>query len=154
MVLALLTSVAVVIVGMRNKSPLVLRLVRRMNRAVTNPMQMKSAGHPGAYASIIRHRGRISGQQFETPVAAEATDDGFVIALPYGTTTDWLKNLLASGTATIVHEGETYAVDQPEVRPLASEVAWFPTADQRNLRGFRVEQCVRVRRLDRSGSTQ
>jgi deazaflavin-dependent oxidoreductase (nitroreductase family) len=113
---------------------------------------MKSAGRPGAYASIIRHRGRTSGQLYETPVGAEATGDGFVIALPYGTTTDWLKNLLADGTATIVNEGETYEVDQPEVRTLDSEMDRFPTADQRNLRRFRVEQCVRVRRVDRAGS--
>ena len=152
LVLLAVTFLALVMVGMRTKSPRVLRFVRRMNRAVSNPIQMRSAGHPGAYASIIRHRGRISGQHYETPVGAEATDDGFVIALPYGTTTDWLKNLLADGTATIVNEGETYEVDRPEVRPLASEIGRFRTADQRNLRRFRVEQCVRVRRVDRSGS--
>lgn len=153
MVLGVLTFLTLVMVGMRTKSPRVLRFVRRVNRAVSNPIQMRSAGHPGAYASIIRHRGRISGQRYETPVGAEATDDGFVIALPYGTTTDWLKNLLADGTATIVNEGETYEVDRPEVRSLASEIDRFRTADQRNLRRFRVEQCVRVRRVDRSAST-
>jgi hypothetical protein len=150
LVLGVAVYAAVVVVGMRTKSPKALRIVRRVNRAVVNPMQMRSAGQPGAYASIIRHRGRTSGRVHETPVGAEATDDGFVIALPYGTTTDWLKNLLASGTATLVTEGGTYEVDQPEVRPLASELAWFPPADQRNLRRFRVQQCVRVRRGDRS----
>jgi deazaflavin-dependent oxidoreductase (nitroreductase family) len=150
--LSVVAFLLLVVVGMRTKSPPVLRLVRRVNRSVSNPIQMRSAGRPGAYASIIHHRGRISGQRYETPVGAEATDDGFVIALPYGTTTDWLKNLLADGTATIVNEGETFEVDQPEVRPLASEIARFPTADQRNLRRFRVEQCVRVRRVDRSGA--
>ncbi len=154
LLLTVLTFLALVMVGMRMKSPRALHLVRRVNRAVTNPIQMRSAGQPGAYASIIRHRGRISGQRYETPVAAETTDDGFVIALPYGTTADWLKNLLADGMATIIDEGETYEVDQPEVRPLASEIDWFPVADQGNLRRFRVEQCVRVRRVDRAGSTQ
>ena len=153
-VLCTVAYLAVVVVGMRAKSPQLLGLVRRVNRAVTNPIQMRSAGNPGAYASIIRHRGRTSGQRYETPVAVEAADDGFVIALPYGTTTDWLMNLLAAGTATIVTEGETYEVDQPEVKPLASEIARFSTAVQRNLRRFRVEQCVRVRLVDRAGSTQ
>jgi len=143
---------AFVVFGMRTKSPKVLRTVRRVNRRFFNPMQMKSAGQPGAYASIIRHRGRTSGRLHETPVGAEATDDGFVIALPYGTTTDWLKNLLASGTATIVNEGGTYEVDRPEVTPLAAEIDWFPSADQQNLRRFAVDQCVRVRRVDAAGS--
>jgi hypothetical protein len=32
--------------------------------------------------------------------------------------TDWLKNMLASGSATIDHEGQTYLVGDPlEVRP-------------------------------------
>ena len=35
-------------------------------------------------------------------MGAVAIDDGFVIALPYGPNTDWLKNVLASGSATIV----------------------------------------------------
>ena len=143
---------AVVMVGKRTKTPRALRDVRRENRAVVNPMQMRSAGQVGAYASIIRHRGRMSGRLHETPVGAEATDDGFVIALPYGTTTDWLKNLLASGTATIVDEGGTFEVVQPEVRPLASELSWFPPADQRNLHRFGVQECIRVRRVDRSAT--
>jgi len=151
-VVGLVAYGAVVIIGMRTKSPRALRVVRRVNRAVVNPLQMRSAGQAGASASIIRHRGRVSGRLHETPVGAEATDDGFVIALPYGTTTDWLKNLLASGTATIVDEGETYEVDQPEVRPLASELSWFPPADQRNLHRFGVQQCIRVRRADRSAT--
>ncbi len=154
LVFSVVTCLILVVVGMRTKSPRVLGLVRRVNRAVSNPIQMRSAGQPGAYASIIRHRGRISGQPYETPVGAETTDDGFIIALPYGTTTDWLKNLVAAGTAIIVNEGETYEVDQPEVKPLASEIAGFSAADQRILRRFRVEQCVRVRRLHSSDSTQ
>ena len=41
--------------GMRAKSPVVLRAVRRFNRRFMNPGQMKTAGTPGAYAGVIRH---------------------------------------------------------------------------------------------------
>ena len=109
---------------------------------------------PGVHSDEARHRGRISGQPYETPVGAEATDDGFVIGLPYGTTTDWVKHLLADGTATIVNVGGDLRGRPAGGEPPASENARFPTADQRNLRRFRIEQCVRVRRVDRSGSTQ
>jgi deazaflavin-dependent oxidoreductase (nitroreductase family) len=153
LILAAMACLAVVMIGMRMKSRRVLRTVRRMNRRIINPRQMRSAGKPGASASVIRHRGRASGRFYETPVAAEPTDDGFVIALPYGTTADWLKNLLASGTATIVDEGQTYEVDQPALRPLEAEIAWFPPADRRNLRRFKVEQCVRVRRVGHAGAS-
>jgi hypothetical protein len=62
LVVGLVAYAAVVMVGMRTKSPKALRVVRRVNRAVLNPMQMRSAGQVGAYASIIRHRGRVSGR--------------------------------------------------------------------------------------------
>jgi deazaflavin-dependent oxidoreductase (nitroreductase family) len=136
----------VFVVGMRAKSPAVLNTVRRTSRAM-KPLVMRSAGTPGAPASVIRHVGRVTGCPFETPVGAVAIDDGFVIALPYGSNTDWLKNVLASGSAVIVDEGSTYEVDQPEVVPLAVEALSFSPADQRAHRLFGVEQCLRVRRI-------
>ncbi len=108
-----LVAVGVVFfVGMRTGSPLVRNVVRGFNRAFGNPHQMKTAGTQGAYASVIRHVGRTTGRSYETPLVPFATEDGFVIALPYGSGTDWLKNVMASGSATIVHEGDTYRVDQ------------------------------------------
>jgi len=132
--------------GMRTKTPFVLNAVRRFNRALGNPHQMKTAGTPGAYASVIRHVGRTSGRSYETPVVAFATDDGFVIALPYGSGTDWLKNVLASGSATIVNEGDTWLIDQPELVPTAVAAPYLPVKEQRGLRRFAIDQCLRVQR--------
>jgi deazaflavin-dependent oxidoreductase (nitroreductase family) len=142
------TLLVVFLLGMRSKSPFVLRPVIWLSRAVFNPMQMRSAGTPGAYAAVIRHRGRSSGRSYETPVGAVATDDGFVIALVYGSHTNWLQNVLASGSATIVHEGTAYAVDRPEIVPLGAAAAWLSASDQRGLRLFAVDQCLRVRRVE------
>ena len=146
--LALVTILIVFLVGMRAKSPPVLKAVRKFNRAVSNPRQMESAGTPGAYASVIRHSGRTSGRSYETPVGAVATDDGFVITLPYGSQADWLKNVLASGSAAIVNEGHTYRVDQPEIIPIEAAAADFPPRDQRSHRLFAVDQGLRVRRVE------
>jgi deazaflavin-dependent oxidoreductase (nitroreductase family) len=148
MVLAVVAVAVVFMAGMRAKSPPVLTAVRRVNRSVSNPQAMKTAGTPGAYASVIRHVGRTTGQAYETPVGAVATEDGFVIALPYGTQADWLKNVLASGTATIVDEGETYQVDQPEVVPTSDALDHFPPSEQRAHRLFAVDQTLKVRRVE------
>jgi deazaflavin-dependent oxidoreductase (nitroreductase family) len=134
------------VVGMRAKSPAVLDTVRRTSRAM-KPLVLRSAGTPGASASVIRHVGRVTGRPFETPVGAVAIDGGFVIALPYGPNTDWLRNVLATGSATIVDEGTTYEVDRPEVVALAMEERSFSPADQRAHRLFGVEECLRVRRV-------
>ncbi len=151
LVLALAAVGLVYVVGMRRKSPMVLRGVRWFSRSVVNPRMMRTAGTPGAYASVIGHVGRRTGRAYRTPVVAEPTDDGFVIALPYGTTSNWVKNVLAGGSATIVHEGSTYRVDRPEVVPMALTVDHFPVKDQRAHARFRIDQCVRLRRVDRQG---
>ena len=134
-------------VGMRTGSPLVRGVVRRFNRAVGNPHQMKTAGRPGAYASVIRHVGRTTGRSYETPLVPFPTDDGFVIALPYGPDTDWLQNVMASGSATIVTEGKTYVVDRPELVPTSMAAPFMPAKEQGELRRFAVDQCLRVRHV-------
>jgi deazaflavin-dependent oxidoreductase (nitroreductase family) len=139
------------VLGMRARSPRLLDAIRRMNRAVANPMQMRTAGSPGAYASVLRHRGRTSGRPYETPVGAVATEDGFVIALVYGPRTDWLQNVLASGSATIVHDGRTCRVDRPEVFPIAAAAAYLSASDRRSHRLIGVDRCLRVRRVDDQG---
>jgi len=134
-------------VGMRMKYPPVLKAVRRMNRAVMNPQAMKTAGQPGAYAGVVRHVGRTSGTAYETPIGPYPTDYGFDIALPYGSSPDWLKNVVAAGSAVIVHEGVAYSVDQPEVVLTADAIDNVPPNEQRSLRAFAVDTFLRVRRV-------
>jgi deazaflavin-dependent oxidoreductase (nitroreductase family) len=143
---ALTVTGIIFVVGMRAKSPPVLNTVRRISRA-TKPMILKTAGQAGTSTSVIRHAGRFSGQEYETPVSALPTDGGFVIALPYGRNTDWLKNVLARGSATIVDQGTTYKVVDPEVVPLSDAEPDLPADTLRGLHLFRVEECLRVRRV-------
>jgi deazaflavin-dependent oxidoreductase (nitroreductase family) len=147
LVLALSAIAIIYVLGIRSKSSTVRNAARRFHRAAGNPLQMRSAGTPGTYASVIRHQGRTTGRTYETPVWAMPTEDGFVIAIVYGSRTDWLKNVLASGTAAIVHEGDTHPVDQPEIVPMDSARAYFPATIQRTHRLVRVDGCLRVRRV-------
>jgi deazaflavin-dependent oxidoreductase (nitroreductase family) len=145
-------AATVMVLGMRTGSPPVVDAVRRFNQRVGNPKQMKSAGTPGAYAGVIHHVGRSSGRAYETPVGPTATDDGFLIMLPYGTRADWVKNVLARGSATLVHEGVTHQVENPELVPTASVLHHLSSGDQRAARLFGVSQCLRLRRVDGSQS--
>jgi hypothetical protein len=140
--------VAFLVVAMRTKSPRMLGAVRRFNRTFTNRLQQSSAGKPGAYASVIRHQGRVSGRSYETPVVPFATDGGFLVSLPYGPGTDWAKNLLAHGSAVLVTEGRMYTVDRPEVIATDLVEDRFPPSKLRTHRLFGVEDCLRVRRVD------
>ena len=147
LVLVALGAIGLVfVVGMRTKSPLVLDNIRRFNRGVTNPRVLRSAGSPGASASVIHHVGRTSGRSHATPVGPFAVGESFVIALPYGPGVDWVRNVLASGTATLLHEGATIPIDQPEVVPVGLVIDDLPASQQRVLRVFGVDECLRVSR--------
>jgi deazaflavin-dependent oxidoreductase (nitroreductase family) len=143
-----LGAVSVVFVlGMRKKSPAVVNTVRGLGRSM-RPMALKGAGTSGAYASVIRHVGRSSGRTYDTPIVAVPTEGGFVIALPYGRSSDWLKNLMAKGSAVIVSRGDTFDVDEPEIVKLEAVVDRFAPNEQRMHRLFGVDECVVVRRVD------
>jgi hypothetical protein len=128
--------------GMRTQNRAVLTGVRQFNKNVGNKFQMKTAGRPGAWAHVVRHTGRISGRTYETPVVAEVVDDRFVIVLPYGAQADWVKNVLASGAATLVREGETHELGNPELGDISTVIDRLPAKEQAMLRRFGVEQCL------------
>ena len=152
LLLGLATFAVVYVVGMRVKSPLLLKPLIRLQRAVINPRQLRTAGTPGAYAAVIRHRGRVSGQAYETPVGAVPVDDGFLIALVYGPRTNWLRNVLAAGSATIVHEGRTYAVDRPQILPMREAAAHFSPGDRRGFHWIGTDEALRVRKAAQAGA--
>jgi len=131
--------------AMRTKFPPVQNAIRRMNRAVMNPRSMETAGQPGAYASVVRHVGRTTGTPYETPVQVLAIDDGFVIPLPYGSAADWMKNVLAAGSAEIVSEGNTYTVDDPEIIAVGAAMPHVPSKYRWSLRLYGVDHFLRVR---------
>jgi len=135
------------VLGMRAKSGLVLRPIIALSKAAINPRQLRTAGTPGAYAGIVRHRGRVSGRAYETPVGIVAAGDAFLIALPYGTRAQWARNVLASGSAALVTEGCTYEVDRAELVPMDAVIDAFPEGDRRGFRLLKTDQCVRLHRV-------
>lgn len=145
-VLVLIALGAVWFVGMRTKWRPVIDFQRRANRRVVNPRQMRTAGEPGAYAGIVRHVGRRSGRAYETPVVPLPTDGGFVIVLVYGDRTEWVRNVLAAGRATIALEGESYDVVDPEVVPADESGRDWTDAERKEMRRFGNRVCLRVRR--------
>ena len=147
LVLAVGVLAAGFVVGMRTKSPLVVRPIVGFCKRWMNPLQLRTAGTPGAYAGIIRHRGRTSGRAYETPVGVVATDDRFLIGLPYGTQTQWVRNVLAAGSATLVTEGRTWAVDGAELVPTSEVIDAFGPSDRRMFRLLQTDRCLRLRRV-------
>lgn len=145
-VVGLVAAGAVWFAGMRRKWRPVIDVQRRVNRKLMNPRQLRTAGSPGAYAGVVHHVGRHTGREYATPVVPYPTGDGFVVALPYGTRPDWVRNVLAAGTARIDHEGGHVDVLDPRVVPIAEAPVAFPESEQRAHRAFDLRECLVVRR--------
>lgn len=117
--------------------------MRRLTWA-TRPLAMRSAGTEKSSTSIVHHVGRQSGRTYETPVVAVEHDGMLLIALPYAERTDWMKNILASGKATVVTHGQSYAVDQPQVIPMTDATRYFGPKEQKLHRRFAVDTCLQL----------
>ena len=90
------------------------RVMRRLNRAFTNPLMRPLAGRVPPLA-LAHHVGRKSGRRYQTPVLAFSTDEGFVTPLPYGTDTDWCLNWVKAGEGVVETRGGRTAVTNPRI---------------------------------------
>lgn len=90
------------------------RSVARFNRRVTNRVLGPLAPiAPGM--GIVVHTGRKSGRRFRTPVNIFSTDEGYAVALTYGSQSDWVRNVLAAGGCEVIMRGRTVRLTEPEV---------------------------------------
>ena len=119
-------------------------VARSLNKHVLNPAMLRMAGRKYWYAAAISHTGRRSGKTYTTPIVADRIAHGFIIPLPYGTSVDWLRNVLASGQATITAGGQSYQVTTPEIVDAASALPQMPPLRRRILHGLNVENYLKV----------
>jgi deazaflavin-dependent oxidoreductase (nitroreductase family) len=82
------------------------RSLARANRRYANPVIRRFAGSFGPL-TLVRHHGRRTGRAYATPVMSFAIDDGLVIGVIYGSSSDWVHNVLASGGAEVKRRGQT-----------------------------------------------
>ena len=110
-----------------------------INKRVFNPGQIKKGVSP-----VVTHVGRSSGRTYQTPLDAHPVDGGYIFILVYGSGSDWVKNILAAGSATLRVEGE----DTPLVSPrlVTEETAWrlLPPATKRPPKLLRISEYLQM----------
>lgn len=144
LVAAVMAFFGLLLAGLRWQVEPALDAIRRMNRSVTNPRVMRTAGTPETQTSFIEHVGRNSGQNYRTPVDVIESPTGLLIALPYGTRADWLRNVLAAGSATVVTQGRRVGVRQPTIVATDDVAELIPKRTMRMLRLFGVGQFLHL----------
>jgi deazaflavin-dependent oxidoreductase (nitroreductase family) len=63
---------------------------------------------------VLTHRGRRSGAEYRVPLALVADEPDFLIALPWGRSTDWVRNVIAAGRCRVRWRGADYECSEPE----------------------------------------
>ena len=95
---------------------------------------------------VVHHTGRKSGRAFSTPIALAATPDSFFVPLPWGTGTDWCRNLRAAGGGAIRYRGRDYLVSDPEVVGVEVARPAFPGPIRVILPAVGIKRFLRLRR--------
>ncbi|AEG45457.1 nitroreductase family deazaflavin-dependent oxidoreductase [Isoptericola variabilis] len=137
---------AALVVTMRTKWEPGLAFVRRLGRDRFNKRTLTTAGRPGASNHVVRHVGRRSGKPYRTPVTLTASQNGWLVMLPYGTTPDWLRNVLAAGEASVEVDGQVHRVVEPRVVGRADVAHLLSASDRVVGRLFGVDQCLVLHR--------
>lgn len=99
---------------------------RIMLKHTLNPLTLRLARSAFGPFSLIRHVGRRSGKQYETPIVVAPLDDGFVVELTYGRNVDWYKNVQAAGGCTLLWHGKDYVINKIEPLDTKMGQAAFP----------------------------
>ncbi|MEV0825766.1 nitroreductase family deazaflavin-dependent oxidoreductase [Nonomuraea rubra] len=81
-----------------------------VNKRVFNPLTLARGKSP-----VLVHVGRVSGATYSTPLDAHPVEGGYLFVLVYGSRSDWVRNILASGTARLLVDGEEVELTAPRV---------------------------------------
>ena len=98
----------------------------RFNIQTLNPATLKIAGGRSTVYATVKHVGRSSGRSYTTPVVAKPLGDGFVMPLPYDSSVDWCRNVLAAGKCTLTCNDQEYTLERPEIIQQSQALKAFP----------------------------
>lgn len=86
------------------------RWMAQINKRIFNPREVRRGKYP-----VVTHIGRSSGKSYQTPLDAYPTKDGYVLVARYGPESDWVRNILAAGTASLHVDGDEHALGSPRL---------------------------------------
>ena len=121
------------------------KIVRPMTR-VLNPMIIRFAG--GWWFpmfSLLRHRGRRSGQMYATPISAMPRGDFFWVGLTFGEDAAWARNILAAGECDLRYRGTDYHLTDPAVLDASAVRSQLPSVMGFGLAMLEVPKVLRMR---------
>ena len=114
-----------------------------VNKRVFNPRALRN----GKW-QVIHHVGRSSGRSYRTPLEAHEIDDGFMFMLVYGSQSDWVRNVMATGTAKLEVDGNTVDLVEPQIIGAEEAFARLPAGTKRPPGFLKIGEFLAMRRAD------
>lgn len=114
--------------------------MRHVNKRVFNPRELARGRRP-----VVTHIGRVSGTEYRTPVEPREIEGGYAFILMYGAkSSDWVKNIQVTGTATLTIDGEVRELVDPVV--MVDDEAWglLPEGAERPPGFLKVTEILRM----------
>ena len=90
------------------------RAVARFNRVGLNRLTVRIAPWAPGFG-VVHHVGRRTGRPFRTPVNLFRDGDRYVVAVTYGTESDWVRNVIAANGCDIETRRRLVALTAPRV---------------------------------------
>jgi hypothetical protein len=119
-------------------------MIRQASKSGLNPLVLPIAGKSYGPYAVIQHTGRHSGRLYTTPVLTQPIADGFIIPMTYGREADWACNILATGSCTLLWQGRSYNVGNPEVLNRTTALALFSWPIRLGLSIFRIARFLKL----------
>ncbi|MFE5672604.1 nitroreductase family deazaflavin-dependent oxidoreductase [Agromyces sp. NPDC056523] len=126
---------------------------RRIVRA-TEPVARALAGRRWfPLWAVIHHRGRRSGTDYATPIAIVPTTSrhDILIGLPWGAGTNWARNVVAAGGATLRWKGREVRAGEPRIIDCGEAAALAKPAFRPVVRRFPAAIVLRPTTADAAG---
>jgi deazaflavin-dependent oxidoreductase (nitroreductase family) len=117
-----------------------------------NPLMRPLAARLPGFA-VISYVGRRSGRSYRTPINVFRREGDYVFALTYGPDVQWVKNVLAAGTAQLEQRGRIVTLRDPR-RITDPKARLVPLLVRPFLRFMRVSEFLRMSPArERSGTS-
>lgn len=121
------------------------RAIRGAARLI-NPVALRIAGRRWMpVIGVLRHRGRVSGRMYATPLGMRPLGNSFIFPRTFGESASWYRNVESAGWCVVTYRGRDFTLVGPEVIDYATAAAAFPRYELLQFRLIGINEFLRLR---------
>ena len=120
-------------------------IVRAAARLINPPILLMAGRRWMPILGVLRHRGRVSGRVYATPLGMRPLGDAFVMPRTFEEDAAWYRNVLAAGWCVVTYQGRDYMLIGPELVDYRVAAPAFPRYELAQFRLVGINEYLRLR---------